>query len=172
MAALGLDTSVIVRFLTGEPADLAEAARERIGNALQEGHELVVADMAVAETYYVLQKIYGVPKKAVITALLDLFQQPGFRPEANGIAVHALTESASSHAPGLVARMPQEIRAPSKAGPAAVEAAWISPLQASTISPLVPMSTSIVAPSSGGMRVVSMQATVSPPTNPPMMGNT
>ncbi len=105
VVALGLDTSVIVRFLTGEPAHLAKAARERIGNALQEGHELVVADMAVAETYYVLQKIYGIPKKATISALLALFQQPGFRSEANGIAVQALTEAAGSHGPGLVDRM-------------------------------------------------------------------
>ena len=38
------------------------------------------------------------------------------------------------------ARMPQEICAPSKAGPAAVEVVISSPSLASTISPLVPMS--------------------------------
>ncbi len=105
MGALGLDTSVIVRFLTGEPESLALVARERIGEALQEGHELVIADMAVAEAYYVLHTIYGIPKKAAIAALLDLFQQPGFRAETNGVAVKALTETADSPKPGLVDRM-------------------------------------------------------------------
>ena len=39
-----------------------------------------------------------------------------------------------------VARIPEEIRAPSNAGPAAVEAAQKAPSEASTISPFVPMS--------------------------------
>jgi len=107
MGTLGLDTSVIVRFLTGEPEDLAEVARDRIGDALQNGDELVIADMAVAESYYVLHKIYNIPKKAAIAALLDLFRQPGFRSETNGVARKVLEETASSHAqsPGLVDRM-------------------------------------------------------------------
>ena len=46
----------------------------------------------------------------------------------------------------VLPRMPQEIRAPSKAGPAAVEAAESFPSASSTISPLVPMSTSSVGP--------------------------
>ena len=107
MGALGLDTSVIVRFLTGEPEPMALAARERISEALQEGHELVVADLAVAEAYYVLHKIYGIPKKAAVKALRNLFEQPGFRSEPGGVALEVLTEAggSSSHKPGLVDRM-------------------------------------------------------------------
>ena len=71
-----------------------------------------------------------------------------------------------------VARIPQEILAPSNAGPAAVEAAHILPWWASTISPLVPMSTISTGPSSAGRFVARMPATVSPPTNPPITGNT
>ena len=44
------------------------------------------------------------------------------------------------------ARMPQEMFIPSKAGPAAVEAALRRPFRARTISPLVPISTSRVVP--------------------------
>ena len=70
------------------------------------------------------------------------------------------------------ARMPQEIRAPSNAGPAAVDAAQILPSRASTISPFVPMSTIMTGPSRSARSVASSPATVSPPTNPPMTGKT
>ena len=107
MSALGLDTSVVVRFLTGEPVALAQAARKRIGEALQDGHELVVADVVVVEAYFVLHKIYGIPKGAAVKALLGLFEQPGFREEANGVAVAALRDVAEGQArkPGMVDRM-------------------------------------------------------------------
>jgi predicted nucleic acid-binding protein len=105
MTALGLDTSVIVRFLAGEPEQAAERARERISEALQAGHELVVSDLAVVESYYVLHKIYGIPRKAALKALLEFFRQPGFRGETGGVAAQALAEAAASARPGLADRM-------------------------------------------------------------------
>ena len=66
--------------------------------------------------------------------------------------------------------MPQEILAPSNAGPAAVEQATLRLRSPNTISPLVPMSISSVRASSWSNLVATMQPTVSPPTNPAMLG--
>ncbi len=76
-----------------------------------------------------------------------------------------------SMAPGPP-RMPREMRAPSKAGPAAVEAAESRPSALRTISPLVPMSTNSAGPAASASPVASSPATVSPPTNPPITGMT
>ncbi len=106
-AAIGLDTSVVVRFLTNQPATEAELARDRIREALQAGQDLVVPDLAVAEAYYVLHKLYGIPKDLAVKALRDLFRQPGWRQEASGVAVAALEaiQHAKGKKPGLVDRM-------------------------------------------------------------------
>jgi predicted nucleic acid-binding protein len=53
-----LDTSVLVRYLTGEPPDQAERA-----TALIEGdQELCVPVIALVETAYVLSTVYGVER--------------------------------------------------------------------------------------------------------------
>jgi len=107
MNSIGLDTSVVVRFLTGKPDDLAETARDRISTALQEGYDLIISDIVVTEAYFVLHKIYEIPKTAAIKAILELFAQPGFKEQENGIAIKALSETlqASSKKPGMVDRM-------------------------------------------------------------------
>lgn len=104
MASLGLDTSIVVRFLVGEPAPLAEKARLRVEKALHDGCDLVVSDLVVAEAYYVLHKVYGIPKRASIKALIELFDQPGFRPEKDGKALQDVLD-ATGKRPGMVDRM-------------------------------------------------------------------
>ncbi len=69
-----------------------------------------------------------------------------------------------------MARMPQEICAPSKAGPAAVEVVSMSPLRASTISPLVPMSIESVVFFSCARSSATIMPMVSAPTYAEMSG--
>ena len=52
-----LDTSIVVRYLTGDPHDLAERASQVIDQ--EEG--LQVSDVVIAETAYVLTSVYKVP---------------------------------------------------------------------------------------------------------------
>lgn len=59
---LGLDTSVVLRLLIGQPADLALVARQRLEQAHAESDTVVVTDLVVAESYYALVHHYRLDK--------------------------------------------------------------------------------------------------------------
>lgn len=56
-----VDTNVLIRHLTGDPPDLAARAKA----FLAEAEELLLADIIVAETVYVLESFYEVPVEEV-----------------------------------------------------------------------------------------------------------
>jgi predicted nucleic acid-binding protein len=60
--AIGLDTSVVLRLLTGEPRSQVAMARRRIERAIITGETVVVTDLVVAETFYALRHHYRVPE--------------------------------------------------------------------------------------------------------------
>lgn len=70
MAAL-LDTSVVVRYLTGHPPQLAARAARIIDSA----EPLAVTDVVVAETAYVLSSVYGISRPALVDALVAFLQK-------------------------------------------------------------------------------------------------
>ena len=63
-----VDTSVLVRHLTGDPPAMAEAATEY----LRTETELLLADLVAAETVYVLESFYEAPRARVARALRSL----------------------------------------------------------------------------------------------------
>lgn len=60
-----VDTNVLVRHLTGDPFDMAEAATAY----LQSETELLLTDVVAAETVYVLESFYEAPREQVAQAL-------------------------------------------------------------------------------------------------------
>lgn len=75
MAAL-LDTSVIVRYLTGDPPRLAARAA-RIVDAAE---ELSIPGVVIAESAYVLASVYGVARADIVDALVGLLQKRNVSP--------------------------------------------------------------------------------------------
>lgn len=69
---LGMDTSYLLRLLTGQPRELAEKALMRYQEAIDQGDTFFVGDLVVSETYYALQHHYGKTKDEAIGALLRL----------------------------------------------------------------------------------------------------
>ena len=69
--AIGLDTSVVLRLLIGEPRAQMEVARRRIERALVLGEEVVVTDLVVAEAFHALRHHYGVPETMALGRLRD-----------------------------------------------------------------------------------------------------
>ena len=67
--AIGLDTSVVVRLLIGEPRAQMEVARRRIEHALIVGEQVVVTDLVVAEAFHALRHHYGVPESVALERL-------------------------------------------------------------------------------------------------------
>lgn len=66
-----LDTSIIVRYLTGDPPELAEKAARII-----DGEEsLQVTDVVLAETAYVLTSIYGISRDIMVDHLIAFLQK-------------------------------------------------------------------------------------------------
>lgn len=75
MAPPLLDTSVLLRYLTRQPPELALRARELI-----EGEpELLLSEIALAEAGYVLTSFYRVERASVVDALQSLVQRRNVR---------------------------------------------------------------------------------------------
>ena len=83
-----LDTSIVVRYLTGDPPDLAEQA----ARIVDRGRDLKVTDVVLAETAYVLTSVYRVPREVVVDHLITLLQKKNISPFAldKGLALQAL----------------------------------------------------------------------------------
>ncbi len=80
-----LDTSFLIRLLTGDPVPqflLAAGFLEKCG--LEEG-EAEVLDLVLAEAYFALQYHYGFPKEAALKALRQFSEQ-----HAVAVSKHAL----------------------------------------------------------------------------------
>ena len=73
-----LDTSMLVRYLTGDPPELAERASQVIDQV----DNLQVSDIVLAETAYVLTSVYKIPREAVIDHLILFLQKENIRPFA------------------------------------------------------------------------------------------
>lgn len=101
MAIVGLDTSVVVRLLTGLPQKQLQAAKARVERALDEGDAVLVTDLAVAEAYHALHYHYGVPKVEA-RGLLLRFVTSGVVTLDPESSVNALSETGG---PGMVDRL-------------------------------------------------------------------
>ena len=77
----GLDTSVVVRLLWGEPVDQALVAKAFVENAAAKGLRLVVSDLVIAESYFSLQHHYGVSKDDALKGILKLLESRLVEPQ-------------------------------------------------------------------------------------------
>lgn len=101
---VGLDTSVVLRLLTGEPEPLAVLAARRVEASLLAGDTILVSDLVVSEAYFALQHHFGLSKAQAIGALRDFMGQSGA--EAAGAARGVLAKPSLAVAqPGLVDRL-------------------------------------------------------------------
>lgn len=63
-----IDTNILVRHLTGDPADLAA----RSTRFLETERNLLLTDLVVAETLYVLESFYEAPRVQIAVAIRSL----------------------------------------------------------------------------------------------------
>ena len=104
--SFGLDTSVVLRLLVGEPEDQAQRAKQFVGEKVRERVELLVSDLVVCETYFALYTHYDVPKRETIDILLRMFDDGPVCPMPGSAVVRTLREVlASSGKLGLVDRL-------------------------------------------------------------------
>ena len=100
----GLDTSFIMRLLTGDPPAQAHAAATWLAELRNKGERPLVSDLVVAETYFALQSSYQLPKAEAIAALRDFLNSGDI--EATGAAAEVLrTTNLATAKPGFVDRL-------------------------------------------------------------------
>jgi len=101
---IGLDTSVVLRLLVGQPADQWQKAITYLDTLARRGDRPVVSDLVVAETYFALQHHYNVPKKEALASLRRMFGDGEIT--STGAAGEVLAASNLSTAkPGFVDRL-------------------------------------------------------------------
>ncbi len=89
-----LDTSIIVRYLTGEPPDMADQA----ASIIDQEADLQITDVALVETAYVLTSVYKVPREVVVDHLIAFLQKENISTFAidKGLTLQALLMCRSS----------------------------------------------------------------------------
>ena len=101
---VGLDTTILVRIISGLPPEQAQAVALRLGGILDDDGHCEVSDIAVVEAYYALQQFYGMTKREVVGHLRTLSLTPGFvfSPEVSSVLETPNLDRAS---PGFIDRV-------------------------------------------------------------------
>ena len=101
---VGLDTSVLVRLLVGEPEDQYERALQYLDHLRLRGDQPNVSDLVAAETYFALQHHYQLSKADALRFLADAFESGEIH--SCGVAAEVLkTPNLASAKPGFIDRM-------------------------------------------------------------------
>ena len=73
----GLDTSIVLRLLTGEPHELALRVVNRVMAITHSGGFCSISDLVAVESYFALQHHYKMPKAEALSALAALSEGKG-----------------------------------------------------------------------------------------------
>ena len=101
---VGLDTSALVRIISGEPPELAEKVARRLSGIIDGGGTCLVGDIAAFEAYYALQQFYGMTKGEALGHLRELAATPGFR-FSRTVAAILQTPNLDRANPGFIDRV-------------------------------------------------------------------
>jgi predicted nucleic acid-binding protein len=83
-----IDTNVIIRHLTGDPADLADRATRLLATAGP--HQLWLTDLVLAEVVYVLESFYKVPRTQVAAYARAIVAFPAIRVDDPAMLLRAI----------------------------------------------------------------------------------
>jgi len=103
---VGLDTSVLLRLLTGLPEDQSQRATRFIQQAMWDGTTIIASDLALAEMYYALHYHYEVPKREALRAIQQMLDGGPVRAMPGSPIEDVLRQALSSSAKlGFVDRL-------------------------------------------------------------------
>ena len=99
---LGIDTSVLVRLVTGDPTDIYEHCVQELTKLVEQGDEVFASNQVIGEAYIAIQHHYGIDKDAVRAGLANALRS-GLVSPLNGRAIIDLLES--SGGAGVIDRL-------------------------------------------------------------------
>ena len=100
----GLETSVVVRIISGLPEGAAEKVGERIAADIVGGDVFTVSALVLSETYFALQHHYAFTKEEALQSLLAFSRTDGLQMPESIKAILESTNLARAN-PGFVDRM-------------------------------------------------------------------
>jgi predicted nucleic-acid-binding protein len=90
---IGLDTNVLVRYLTqDEPAE-ARHATAIIERAVDRGEPVLVSCIVISELVWVLRRAYGIPPPEVLATIEHLLETPQMELEDRDLVRKAVADS-------------------------------------------------------------------------------
>lgn len=101
---VGLDTSVVLRLLIGEPEVQARCALDEVQRLTGRGDTLLMSDLVVSEVYFALQYHYGVPKAEALRLIGTFLADSGIKAQGAAATVLKVPNLASAN-PGFVDRL-------------------------------------------------------------------
>lgn len=104
LGSSSLDTSVLLRLLTGEPLDQFRRANEFLTQQAEANAEVFVSNQVLSEAYFALQSFYNMPKSEALEILSNFVQHRRVRASSVAEAVLRFPGLASSK-PGFVDRL-------------------------------------------------------------------
>lgn len=85
-----VDSNILLRFLTGEPAEMFAATSAFIASAERGDVVLELSPLVLAETAFTLESFYRQPRKEVAATLLEFVKRSGVRLAEKGRLLDAL----------------------------------------------------------------------------------
>lgn len=85
------DTNVFIRYLTGDPPELAEKSRRLFEQTAKGRIPLFMLDLVAAEIVYVLESVYRLPREDVVTRLLAIANLENLVIENRAVLLDALS---------------------------------------------------------------------------------
>ncbi len=104
LGSSSLDTSVVLRLLTGEPLDQFRQAIAFLTRQAEAKADVFVSNQVLSEAYFALQSFYKIPKAEALEMLSNFVQHRGIRASSVAESVLRLPDLASAK-PGFVDRL-------------------------------------------------------------------
>ena len=76
---IGLDTNILVRYLTQDDPGQSRKANAEIEKGLSAGHKFFIADIVLCELVWVLETAYGYERREIVPALENILRTKQFQ---------------------------------------------------------------------------------------------
>jgi len=100
----GLDTTVLLRLLVGQPAEQYQAALRFMDAVEKAGMRVLVSNLVLAEAYFACQHHYGISKESVLQGMGALLARQTFVVHPAALELLSLRGIASAK-PGFLDRL-------------------------------------------------------------------
>ena len=89
---IGLDTNILVRYLTQDDPDQSRKAAREIEKGLSAGHMFFIADIVMCELVWVLETAYGYDRREIAPVLDNILRTKQFRFEDKDLLYQSLAD--------------------------------------------------------------------------------